>query len=198
MNSSLRPAVFASLLCGCLLSACAPQNPASSTTAATNDTTTTPAESTGPTDDPCALTTDAEVRKAFPDAKSGVRDHSLDKYEIATCTWDSSTNTFVVQIFKAKGSAHDEVRSRMSGSLDPIKPGAGANIKYDPIAGLGDEATVVAEKADEPQGIFADTAVLAIRRGDRMAVLFSRSLIEDRATTVKALEALGRSAAPRL
>ncbi|HEY6124939.1 MAG TPA: hypothetical protein VIV63_09815 [Steroidobacteraceae bacterium] len=187
-TSPVRP-VLTAVWCGICLAACSKPEAASSPTATTQ----------GPTSDPCALTSDNEVRKVFADAKAGVRDHSLDKYDIATCTWDTPANTFVVQLFTAHGSAEDEVRSRISGSVDPVKPGAGANIRYDSLAGIGDSAVVAAEKADDQQGILADAAVLGIRRGERMVVLFSRSLIDgDRAATVKGLEALGRDAATRL
>ena len=58
---------------------------------------------------------------------------------------------------------------------------------------------MIAVKADQAQGVLADSAMLGIRRGDRMAVLFTRTLVDgDAAATKKALEALGRSAAPRL
>ena len=58
---------------------------------------------------------------------------------------------------------------------------------------------LIAEPADAQRGILADTAVLATRRGDRMVVLFTSSLADgDRAFTLKALDALGRSVAKRL
>jgi hypothetical protein len=57
----------------------------------------------------------------------------------------------------------------------------------------------VAVKADQAKGILADTAMLGIRKGDRMAVLFTRTLVDgDVAATAKALESLGRKAVSRL
>jgi hypothetical protein len=43
-------------------------------------------------------------------------DIELSGYQIATCTWDTPTNTFAVQIFTAKGTVEDELR-RASGRL---------------------------------------------------------------------------------
>jgi hypothetical protein len=183
MKSVCRPAVLIALTSGYWLSGCSAETAAAS----------------GPTDDPCALVSTGEVRKLFPGAAAGVRDHILDKYGIAGCTWDSPSNTVAAQIFQAKGSAEDEARGRMMGSVDPFKAGAGAKIQYVKLAGLGDEATAVVEPADAGQGLLSDTAVIAIRHGTRMAVLSARLLIDgNRAATIKALEDLGRSAASRL
>lgn len=185
MNSSFL--VCATLVCGVWLVGCSQQETAVS------------AEAASPTDDPCALITDGDVRQQFAGAASGKRDSRLDKYGIATCTWSSTANTFIVQLFKAKGSAEDELRSRMSGNIDPLKPGAGAQVRYETIGGVGDEAMLAVEKASAPDGILADSAVLVARRGERMAVLFTSALIEnERAPTAKALEALALGAARRL
>jgi hypothetical protein len=185
MNSS--NLVCTTLVCGVWLVGCSQQETAVS------------AEAASPTDDPCTLITDGDVRQQFPGAASGKRDSRLDQYGIASCTWNSPTNTFIVQLFKAKGSAEDELRSRISGNVDPMKPGAGAKIRYETIGGVGDEAKLAVEKADAQDGILADSAVLVARRGERMAVLFTSALVEgERASTAKALEALAQRAARRL
>ena len=156
-------------------------------------------ESSGPTDDPCAFVSNAAVRKSFADAKAGKRDHRLDKYEIATCMWETPTNGLALQLFKAAGSARDEVRSRAAGVLDPVKKGVGDKFRYETVAGVGDEATVLAEAGDPENGIYNDIAVLGVRKGEKMLVLFAPQLIDgDRAATIKALEALGTQAASRL
>jgi hypothetical protein len=194
MCSRRTSALVTTLASGLVLAACSEDR-----TATAGDARPVSPPASGPTNDPCALTPDSDVRAVFADAKAGKRDHSLDKYDIATCTWDTPTNTFVVQIFKAAGSAHDEVRSRAAGVIDPVKRGAGDKFRYDAVAGVGDEATVLAEAGDPANGIFNDIAVFGVHKGDRMAVLFARSLIDgDRDATVKALEALGRKAVNRL
>jgi len=196
MNSRLNRALIATLVSCAVLVACSRQEAAATGAPAAPASA---AAANGPTDDPCALVTDHEVRKVFADASAGKRDHSLDKYQIATCTWDTPTNTFVVQIFKAKGTVEDELRSRVSGAIDPFKPGAGKSVRYEKFAGVGEETMASAEKGDAAQGVFNDIAVLVTKRGDRMAVLSARSLVDDdRAKTLEAMKALGGSAAARL
>jgi hypothetical protein len=183
MKVSLRSAVLIALLCGSGLAACSPQE----TSAA------------GPTDDPCALVSKSQVREVFPGADSGKRDHSTDQYGVASCKWELPTSTLAAQTYKSTNSASDELRGRMLGSLDPLQPALREKIQYDPVAGLGDEAAVVAVKADQANGVLADSAMLGIRRGERMTILFTSALVDgDVAATKKALETLGRSAAPRL
>ena len=118
---------------------------------------------------------------------------------MASCTWELPTSTLAVQIFKSTHSAGEELRGRMAGFLDPLQPGLREKIQYDTIAGLGDEAAAVAVKADQANGILADSAMLGIRRGERMAVLFTSTLVDgDAAGTKKALQELGRKAVTRL
>jgi hypothetical protein len=153
------------------------------------------------TDDPCALLIDDEVNAVFPGAASGKRNHSLDGHGILTCTWETPTDRFVVQVFDSKsGSVEDELRSRMSGSIDPTMAGGASEVRYQPISGIGDEAMLVLEKADLQRGILADTAVLVTQRGDRRAVLFTGSSLAggDRASALQALEMLGKQLAERL
>ena len=161
-----------------------------------------PAEApTKQTDDPCSLLTDAEVREAFPGASSGKRQHDLDEHGIRTCLWDTPTDRFVVQTFLAKsGSVEDELRSRMMGSIDPLMAGAADQVRYETIAGVGDQTMLVVEKADPQRGILADTAVLVTQHANRKAVLFTGHSLAggDRASAIRTLEALGRNVAKRL
>jgi len=152
-------------------------------------------------DDPCALITDAEVRSAFAQAASGKRDRALDDNGILTCVWDTPTDRFVVQMYSlSSGSAEDELRGRMSGSIDPMMSGAAGHVRYETLAGVGDEAMLVVEKADPQRGILTDTAILVTRRGGRIALLFTGSSLAggDRASALRTLETLGRSVAKRL
>ncbi|MEO8062898.1 MAG: hypothetical protein ABI821_09125 [Pseudomonadota bacterium] len=190
-----RTALMTALFAAATLSGCSQQKSAD----VTADAPAPAAASAGPTDDPCQLVSDGEMKQSFAGAGPGKRNHSVDQYGIATCSWDSPTNTIVVQIFAAKGSAADEVRSRMDGYVDPINPGARAQVQYVTIAGLGDEATVSAVKADAAKGILSDGAVLGVRHGKRMAILFAQNLVDgDTAVTIKALQQLGENAAARL
>jgi hypothetical protein len=190
----IRARVVATLLSGGLLASCAPGDTASDAASGT-------AAVMAPTGDPCALLIDDEVSKAFPGAASGQRNHSLDDHGILTCSWETPTDRFVVQVFEAKsGSVADEVRGRMSGSIDPTMAGANGRVRYEAIGGIGDDAMLVLEKADPKRGILADTAVLVTQRGDRRAVLFTGSSLAgaDRASARATFETLGRHVAGRL
>ena len=193
MTASLRRAIFAALYCGISLAACSkPEGAAAAADSASIST-------TASSDDPCTLVSESEVRAAFAGAKPAKRDHSLDKYDIASCTWELPTNTLAVQTFKSTNTAGEELRGRMLGFLDPLQPKLRESIQYDPIAGLGDEAVVVAVKADQANGILADTAMLGIRKADRMAVIFTSTLVDgDVAASKTALRALAGKAAARL
>lgn len=198
--------MLVALLGDCLLLGCSQSDPvsASSSHAATTPASDVESRSDAvnvPTDDPCALLIDDEVSKAFPGAASGKRNRSLDGHGILTCMWDTPTDRFVVQVFDARsGSVADELRGRMSGSIDPTMVGAGSQVRYETIGGIGDEAMLVLEKADLKNGILADTAVMVTQRGDRRAVLFTGSSLAagDRAAAIKTLETLGRQVAERL
>jgi hypothetical protein len=208
MKPLIRADVVATLLVGCLLLGCSQSDPASANLSSSRAAT-SPVSDVGSrdgtvrvaTNDPCALLIDDEVSKSFPGAAPGKRNHSLDAHGILTCMWDTPTDRFVVQVFDAKsGSVEEELRSRMSGSIDPTKPGAGAQVRYETIGGIGDEAMLVLEKADPNSGILADTAVMVTQRGGRRAVLFTGSSLAaaDRAGALKTFETLGRHVADRL
>src|SRR3954466_6104257 len=81
MHSRYRRALIATLACSFWLAAAQGAVPSASTEA-------------GRTADPCQLISDTDVRRAFADAKAGTRDTRLDQYGIATCSWDTPTNTF--------------------------------------------------------------------------------------------------------
>ena len=206
MKPSIRACVLATLLGDCLLFGCAQSDPASAPSSHAATKSASDAESRGDAakvraDDPCALLIDDEVSKAFPGAASGKRNRSLDGHGILTCMWDTPTDRFVVQVFDAKsGSVEEELRGRMSGSIDPTMAGAGSRVRYETIGGIGDEAALVLEKADPKSGVLADTAVLVTQRRDRRAVLFTGSSLAagDRAAAIKTLETLGRHVAERL
>jgi hypothetical protein len=197
MNRRLCHAVLATFAFSVGLAACSKESPASPTSAAPSATITD--NTAGSTGDPCALNTDEEVRESFADAKAGERDHRLDKYGIASCTWDTPTNTFIVQIFKAKGSVDDEIRSRASGFIDPVKAGAGEHVRYEKFPDAGDDAMLLVEKGNADEGVLNDVVMLVMRRGDQMAVLGASRLIDgDRTRTLAEMAALGKVAATRL
>jgi len=187
MKSLVRACALATLLGGCLLVGCSKEDPRSTVRVAT--------------DDPCSLLSDDEVSKVFPGSAAGKRNHSLEGHGILTCAWETPTDRFVVQVFAARsGSVEDELRSRISGSIDPTIAGVGSRVRYEKIGGIGDDAMLALEKADPNGGILADTAVLVTQRGDRRAVLFTGSSLagRERASALEAFETLGRQVAERL
>ena len=154
----------------------------------------------GPATDPCGLLTDAEVRKVFPDAERGRLDRRLEAHGIVSCLWDHPGGQFIAQFFKGEPAAvEDEIRSRASGFVDPVKPGARANVRYETLAGVGDRAVAAIERADNQTGILSDFALLVVRRGNRQVAFQSTQLAaRERAAALEALEGLGRAAAKRM
>ncbi len=150
--------------------------------------------------DPCKVLTDADVRKVFPDAKSGQRERRNEQYGMVACLWDYSGGRFYVQLsVEQPGTVKNEIRGISLGFVDPLKSGAAANVRYETIKGVGDEAMAIVEPADAKRGILTDSAYLITQRGDQQAMLFSSTLANrDRAEALKKLEELGKAAAGRL
>lgn len=198
MRHLIRVCVWAPLIAGCLLLGCSQGVPA---VPSSSDAEPRSEAAKVASDDPCALLNDDEVSKVFPGSASGKRNRSLDSHGIFTCAWETPTDRFVVQVFDAKsGSVEDELRSRISGSIDPTKAGAASRVRYEKIGGVGDDAMLALENANPEGGILADTAVMVTQRGGRRAVLFTGSSLagRERAAALSALETLGRQVAGRL
>jgi hypothetical protein len=151
--------------------------------------------------DPCSLLSAGEVRKFYPKAAPGVRERTREKYGIVACTWDHPAGQLVTQVtLGAKpGSAAEEARGIAFGFVDPLKPGAGTAIRYEPVAGVGDEAVAVVEKEDEKQGILAPAAYLYTQRADRQLAIIAVDLARgDRVSALRTLQEIGKAAAARL
>ncbi|MFN0303971.1 MAG: hypothetical protein ACKVQU_26865 [Burkholderiales bacterium] len=153
-----------------------------------------------PKGDPCKVLTDADVRKVFPDAKSGQRERRNEQYGMTACFWDYPGGRFAVQVsVEQPGTVKNEIRGMSLGFVDPLKAGAAANVRYETIKGVGDDAMAIVEPADAKRGILTDSAYLITQRGDQQAMLFSSTLARrDRAEALKKLEELGKAAAGRL
>ena len=201
MSKPVRRRWIAPCLAALVLAACSERGPEAaapaSAPAAPAANTSSPAVAA---DGPCRLLTDAEVRVVFPDAHAGKRDRSREQYGIRTCVWDGDRSRFAVEVWSAKpGSVENEIRGLASGFIDPVKPGAVNNVRFEPIAGVGDQAFAVLETRDAARGILGDAAVLVTQRGDQVVVLQSNDLARrERGAALKALAALGRSAVGRL
>lgn len=151
-------------------------------------------------DDPCRLLTDSEVRSMFAAAKPGVRERSREEYGIHACVWDTDTGQFALQLWNAKSSnVNNEIRGLASGFLDPLNPAAQNNVRYETIAGVGEQAMAVVETQDEKRGILSNAALLVAQHGNRILELQSSDLPHsERATALKTLTTLGRTAVDRL
>ena len=158
-----------------------------------------PAASTEP-DSPCRLLTDAEVRVVFPGAKAGQPERSREEYGIKACQWSADGGRFVAEVWKAKGgTADNEIHGLAEGFIDPTDPAAANNVRYESIAGVGDQAFAVIETQDNKRGILSDAALLVARKDNRILVLLSDDLAHrDRAAALRALTTLGSASTGRL
>ena len=155
-----------------------------------------------PSGDPCTVVPLADVQKAFPGAKPGVRETRKEKYGITECAWKDAGGVVVfgVQEFYGKDSAVDELRSFALAMVD-MKAANARNVRYEVLAGvgLGNEAVAFVEPIDAKRGIVSEGAMLALHRGDRTLWLTLPTLQQrDRAAVLKTFEVLGRIAAKRL
>jgi hypothetical protein len=158
------------------------------------------AQAAAPAGHPCGLLTAADVQNVFPKAGPGKVESRLEQYGMFTCVWDHPGGTFTAQMQKdATAAPGDEIRSRASGFIDPTKPAARSNVRYETLAGVGDSAVAAVERADTQTGIVTSFALLVVRRGGRQVVFQSTQLADrDRGVALKALEELGKAAAGRL
>jgi len=152
------------------------------------------------TDDACGLLSDADVRAVFPGAAAGVRETTRGKYGIRACVWETRGGRFALQRWTAKpGTVDNEIRGMAAGVLDPLKPAARNSVRYEALAGIGDQAMALVEAQNPSAGILADAAMLMTQRGDQLIELQSSELGRgDRAGALQSLSTLGRAAVARL
>lgn len=194
-----------------VIGGCSKSSPGSAVPAADTTATAAPSniaadEAGGPSaasvehDSPCQLLTDAEVRAVFPGTKAGQPERSREEYGIKACQWSAEGGRFVAEVWKAKDSTADnEIHGLAEGFVDPTKPGAANNVRYEPIAGVGEQAFAVIETQDAKRGILTDIAMVVARKRDRILVLLSDDLSHhDRAAALRSLTNLGSAAAKRL
>ncbi len=155
-------------------------------------------------DEPCDLLTSAELSKALTgvieDVKPGERDRNFEQYGLVRCLWHYRGGVFMgVLTMGSEGSALREAKTTMQAGLDPLNRNADKNVRYEILAGIGDEAVVVVEPPDNARGILTGIGAITVRRGQRLAVLMSAGLGDyNRDAALKGLADLGRKAASRL
>ena len=85
------------------------------------------------------------------------------------------------------------------GVADPTRADAQGAVRLEKIAGVGEDAVAIVEKADEQRGILTTTALLTLRKNGRIATIASGFLDNtDRARALEQLATLGKAAADRL
>ena len=107
----------------------------------------------------------------------------------------------MVAVWKAKkpGAVENEIKGWSLGYTDPLMPGAQDIPRYETVGGVGDQAMLVIETADEKKGIVSDVAMLVAQRGDQLLMFSSRDLPRrERAEATTALTTLAHSAVKRL
>ena len=147
----------------------------------------------------CALLKTAEVAAVLPGAKAGKVDTTREKYGIAACEWDTAAHRAALQFWNNEGNtARQEAQGLILGVIDPLKPAASRNIRYETIPGLGEAAVAVIEKGDPQRGVLDDFAMLVVQKGDQMIVFVAPELAAiDRAKALAGLKALGQSSVAR-
>lgn len=151
-------------------------------------------------DSPCRLLTTVEVAAVFPGTRAGQPERSREEYGIKACEWSPDSGRFLAEVWKAKDSTADnEIRGMAEGFIDPTHQGAANNVRYAPIAGVGEQAFAVVETQDTKRGILNDIGMLVARKNGRILVLLSDDIAHrDRTAALQALTTLGRAAAARL
>jgi len=154
-----------------------------------------------PSGDPCTVVPLAEVQKAFPGARPGVRDRHLEEYGSTQCAWSDARGqvVFAVQESYGSNSAMEEAQGQALAFLDPLVPPSTAKVRYETLAGIAPEAVAFVESGDPKRGILGDGSLLVLRKGQHTLTLMSPVLPRrDRAAALKVYEDLGRVAARRL
>ena len=154
-----------------------------------------------PAGDPCTVVPLAEVQKAFPGAKAGMRDRHLEEYGSTQCAWSDSRGqvVFAVQESYGSNSAMEEAKGQATAFLDPTADPSKAKVRYEKLSGIAPEAVAFVEPGDPKRGILGDGSLLVLRKGEHTLTLMSPELPKrDRAAALKVYEDLGRLAAKRL
>jgi hypothetical protein len=149
---------------------------------------------------PCALLTTAEVQRAFPGSQPGKLDRKNEKRGVLACVW--STPTGVLSIISGDDtgeSPKDEAEGWTLTFLDPLRDDAQRHVRYETLAGVGDQAVAVVERQDKTKGFAQNGAILVVRRGKRQISVLSTELARrERAEALLILADLGKAIAKRL
>lgn len=149
---------------------------------------------------PCELLTTAEVQRVFPGSKDGRLDRSQEKAGIVSCVWSYPTGILqIVTGDEVPETPKEEAEGWTSIFLDPLRMDAERHVRYEVLAGVGDEAVAIVEAEDKAKGFARDGAILVVRRGKQQVSALSSNLgRRDRAEALRVLTELGKAIAKRL
>jgi hypothetical protein len=150
---------------------------------------------------PCGLLTTAEVQQAFPESKPGKVNRSQEKHGVLTCVWDypGGILSIVAGTEPEPETPKEEARGWTAVFLDPLRLDAEKHVRYEVLAGIGDEAIAVVEREDAAKGFAREGAILVVRRGKRqVSALVSNLGRRERAEALRILSDLGKAIAKRL
>ena len=149
---------------------------------------------------PCRLLTTAEVQRAFPGSKAGRVDRSQEKNGVVSCLWDYPTGRFsIITGTDAPEPAKAEARGWTLIFLDPLRNDAERHVRYESLAGVGDEAIAIVEPQDKAKGFIQNGAILVVRRAQQQVSAMSTDLARrERGEALQVFADLGRAIAKRL
>ena len=154
--------------------------------------------------DACGLLSLAEIRRVLPDASRTERNDNLTEHGIKACGWYGKGKAPVLEVSVWQVSGEDDTPMSNASTLamgvaDPTRADAQGAVRLEKIAGVGEDAVAIVEKADEQRGILTTTALLTLRKNGRIATIASGFLDNtDRARALEQLATLGKAAADRL
>lgn len=174
--------------------------PTASTDHAVAATATASAPTAPPDGEVCALLTDAEVRAIFPYSGTGKAERAREKYGIKGCIWEDRNGRLGMQLMAADGhSAKSAMRDMAEGFIDPLRADARQHVRFEPLQGLGPDATAVIESVDASKGIITKVAMMAAVKDGTTLMIFTDGLADgDRAQSLAKLQKLGQQAYARM
>jgi hypothetical protein len=148
---------------------------------------------------PCSLLTLEEVRKVIPSAKAAQPDRSNEKYGIFSCAWPHDGGRLMILSGEEEQTPAEEARSLVDTFADPLSNSAAKNVRFEKIAGVGDSAVAVVERADKAKGFMQNNAYIVVRRGPHQVAVLAPGLAgRERPAALAALTDLGKAVAGRL
>lgn len=148
---------------------------------------------------PCALLAIGELQRAFPGSQPGRLDRTNEKYGVVPCLWDHPGGRLSILESDELSPLEDEASGWSLTFLDPLNRSAAGRVRYEKLAGVGDEAIAVVERKDAAKGFIGDGSFIVVRRGQRQVSVFVTDLASrERGEALKVLADLGKAVAGRM